>query len=257
MDEGKKEALIVIAGPCVLDAYEDALQCAVVCRDVCERLGFEYYFKASWDKANRTSISSYRGPGLTVGLDLLAQVKSEAGVSVLTDFHTPHQAARVAGVADVLQVPAFLCRQTDMIAAAARTGCIVNVKKGQFVSGADMGHVVAKFHESGGKRLWLTERGNFYGYGDLVVDFRNIRIMRGHGVPVIFDATHSVQKPGAGVGCSGADARFIGDLGRAAVAVGVDGLFFEVHPRPEDAKCDGPNSVRLEDFEKVLTYCLG
>jgi 2-dehydro-3-deoxyphosphooctonate aldolase (KDO 8-P synthase) len=219
---------------------------------VCDELGVDYYFKASWDKANRTSIGSYRGPGLNNGLNILRVVKADTGVKVLTDFHVPSQVKAVAEVADVLQIPAFLCRQTDMIVAAAGTGRTVNVKKGQFMAPEDMKYVVDKFRSSGGENIWLTERGTFFGYGNLVVDYRNLLLMDGIGDCVVFDATHSVQRPGLGSGCSGGERKFVPSLAAAAVSVGVDGLFFEVHPDPDSAKCDGANSLKLDDFGAIL-----
>ena len=219
--------------------------------DLCGRLGVPYIFKASFDKANRTSRTSFRGPGLSEGLRVLEGIKTSLKVPVLTDIHEVEQAARVARVADVLQIPAFLCRQTDLVNAAAASGKTVNIKKGQFLAPWDMKHVAAKARRAGGNKLMLTERGTTFGYGNLVNDFRSLVIMREYA-PIVFDATHSVQLPGAGQGVSSGDRRFIAPLSRAAVAVGVDGLFMEVHEDPDHALSDGPNSLPIEELPGLL-----
>ncbi len=244
--------LILIAGPCVVESEKLCLQVAKFLRRTCQKFGIIYIFKASYDKANRTSSASFRGPGLEAGLDVLAKVRREAGVPVLTDVHTEAQAIVAAGVVDVLQIPAFLCRQTDLIHAAARTGKIVNLKKGQFLSPAEMGQVVKKASEAGGRKLLLTERGTTFGYNNLVVDMRSIPTMRRFGFPIIFDATHSVQLPGAGGDKSGGQREFAPLLARCAVVAGANGLFIETHPRPERALSDGPNMIPLAEMPKLL-----
>jgi 2-dehydro-3-deoxyphosphooctonate aldolase (KDO 8-P synthase) len=221
-------------------------------RDLCHSLGFGYIFKASFDKANRTSIHSYRGPGMEKGLEILGAIRDELGVPVLTDIHEPSQAAPVSEVVDILQIPAFLCRQTDLLVAAARTGRALNVKKAQFLSPEKMASVVEKCREAGNDRVILCERGTTFGYDQLVVDMRSLPIMRGLGCPVMFDATHSVQMPGAQGSTTGGDRRFVLPLARAAVAKGIDALFLETHPEPDKAKSDGPNLVPLSLMGKVL-----
>jgi 2-dehydro-3-deoxyphosphooctonate aldolase (KDO 8-P synthase) len=218
----------------------------------CESRGFGYIFKASFDKANRTSIHSERGPGIDMGLEWLAKIRREAGVPVLTDIHTPDQATPVSEVVDVIQIPAFLCRQTDLLTAAARTGRPINVKKAQFLAAEDMASIVEKCRESGAKDVILCERGSMFGYHQLVVDFRSLVIMRSLGCPVMFDATHSVQRPGGMGTSSGGDRRFVLPLARAALAVGIDSLFLEVHPDPDNAKSDGPNMVPLDKVSSLL-----
>lgn len=223
--------LTLIAGPCVIESYEMCLAMATACRDLARRLGVGYIFKASFDKANRTSLKSYRGPGLDQGLEILARIKREAGVAILTDIHEPSQAEPVAEVADVLQIPAFLCRQTDLLVAAAITGAPTNIKKGQFLAPEDMRHVVKKHQDSGGGPVSVTERGVSFGYHNLVVDMRALALLRESiGAAVVFDATHSVQRPSAGEGVTTGDRGFVPVLARAAAAVGIDGLFCEVHP---------------------------
>jgi 2-dehydro-3-deoxyphosphooctonate aldolase (KDO 8-P synthase) len=249
---GDGEPPLLIAGPCVIEGRDMALRHAERIRAVAEPLGFAYCFKSSFDKANRTSLDSFRGPGLEEGLDILAEVRRETGVPVLTDFHTAEQAAAVAEVVDVLQVPAFLCRQTDLLVAAAATGKAVNVKKGQFLAPEHMGPVVQKLTASGCTDILLTERGVSFGYGTLVVDFRSLPILRGLGHPVVFDATHSVQRPGGLGTSSGGDRRQAPGLARAAMAVGVDGLFMEVHEDPDRALSDGPNQLVLETLGPLL-----
>jgi 2-dehydro-3-deoxyphosphooctonate aldolase (KDO 8-P synthase) len=218
----------------------------------CEERGFGYIFKASFDKANRTSAHSERGPGLELGLEWLGEIKRRAGVRVVTDIHEPCQAERAAEVADMLQIPAFLCRQTDLLVAAARTGRPLNVKKAQFLAPEDMASVVEKCREAGASGIILCERGSSFGYHRLVVDFRSLSIMRELGVPVMFDATHSVQSPGGRGSSSGGDRRFVRPLTRAALAIGVDAVFMEVHPNPDSAKSDGPNMVPLARVDKLL-----
>ncbi|MES9995272.1 3-deoxy-8-phosphooctulonate synthase [Desulfovibrio aminophilus] len=242
----------VIAGPCVLEAPEMVLSVARELAGISGRLGLPVVFKSSFDKANRTSLDSFRGPGLEEGLKLLARVKVETGLPVLTDIHLPEQAAPVAEVADVLQIPAFLCRQTDLLTAAARTGRIVNVKKGQFLAPWDMQNAVGKLRGSGCDAIWLTERGASFGYNNLVVDMRSIPLMGGFGVPVVFDATHSVQLPGGQGNSSGGQREFVPVLAKAAVAAGARGVFMEVHPDPDRALCDGPNSLSLNQLEPLL-----
>ncbi len=247
------DALTLIAGPCALESLELGLEVGRKTRDLCARLGINYIFKASYDKANRTSIFSKRGPGMELGLQRLAQIKEELGVPVLTDIHESCQAAPVAEVADVLQIPAFLCRQTDLLVAAAKTGRAINVKKAQFLSAWDMKSVLAKFHEAGNDKVMLCERGTTMGYNQLVVDMRSLVIMRSLGVPVVFDATHSVQMPGGLGNSSGGDRRFTLPLARAAASIGIDALFLEVHPEPEKALSDGPNMVPLSMLEGFLS----
>ncbi|WP_418565251.1 3-deoxy-8-phosphooctulonate synthase [Pyramidobacter piscolens] len=246
------DRLTLIAGPCALESLELGLEVGRKTQVLCEKLGLNYIFKASYDKANRTSISSPRGPGIEKGLQWLAQIKTELGAPILTDIHESWQAAPVAEVADVLQIPAFLCRQTDLLVAAAKTGRAVNVKKAQFLSAWDMKSVLGKLTEAGNDRVMLCERGTTMGYNQLVVDMRSLVIMRSLGAPVVFDATHSVQMPGGMGGSSGGDRRFALPLARAAVGIGVDALFLEVHPQPEKAMSDGPNMVPLDLLEGFL-----
>ncbi len=245
-------ALPLIAGPCVIESDESCIRHAVRLVEVARKAGFPFVFKSSFDKANRTSLSSFRGPGLDKGLEILARVKSETGVPILTDIHEAAQAKPAAEVADILQVPAFLSRQTDLILAAAATGRVVNVKKGQFLAPWDMKAAVDKVEGGGSRKILLTERGASFGYNNLVTDFRSPVIMRGFGYPVIFDATHSVQLPGAAGGHSGGQREFVAPLARAAVAVGVDGIFMEVHEDPDSALSDGPNSYRLDELPALL-----
>jgi 2-dehydro-3-deoxyphosphooctonate aldolase (KDO 8-P synthase) len=242
----------VIAGPCALESLDLALEVAQHVAQVGAALNLPVIFKSSFDKANRSAGASFRGPGLTLGLQWLAQIKERTGLPILTDIHEPGQAQAVAEVADVIQIPAFLCRQTDLLQAAAKTGRIVNVKKGQFVAPWDMAGAVAKIEAAGGTRIWLTERGTSFGYNNLVVDFRSLPILAGHGYPVVFDATHSVQLPGGQGNRSGGDRRFVPCLARAAAACGCQGLFLETHPEPERALCDGPNSWPLAALEPLL-----
>jgi 2-dehydro-3-deoxyphosphooctonate aldolase (KDO 8-P synthase) len=246
--------LFLIAGPCVIESEEHALSMATSIAAICRSLGVPYIFKASYDKANRTSIASFRGPGLAEGLRILGKVREQVKVPVLTDVHEAFQATAAGEVVDVLQIPAFLCRQTDLLIAAATTGCAVNVKKGQFVAPQDMRHAVAKLRESGNDRVSLTERGASFGYHNLVVDMRSLAIMREYA-PVIFDATHSVQIPSQGAQ-SGGEPQFIPLLSRAAVAAGIDGLFMEVHDNPSAAKSDGANALPLANLKSTLESLL-
>ncbi len=250
---GPGHPLALIAGPDVIESPELVHEIAERLVTLCASLKVPLIFKASFDKANRTSVDAFRGPGLTKGLEVLAEVKRRHGVPILTDVHESAQAAPAAEVADVLQIPAFLCRQTDLIAAVAKTGAAVNVKKGQFVAPADTVHIVSKCRAAGAERILLTERGHAFGYNNLVVDMRSIPIMR-HATdcPVIFDATHSAQLPSAAGGQSGGTREFVPHLARAAVAAGADAIFMEVHPRPEEALCDGAVSWRLDDLPALL-----
>ena len=244
--------LVLIAGPCVIEDEGLCLRIASSLKKACDRLGAFYVFKASYDKANRTSARSFRGPGLDEGLGVLAKVRAKVGVPVLTDVHTEPQAARAAEVVDVLQIPAFLCRQTDLIITAVRTGRIVNIKKGQFLSPMEMGKVAEKAKAAGATRLLLTERGTTFGYNNLVADMRSIPILRSSGFPVIFDATHSVQLPGGAGNSSGGQREFAPVLARSALAAGADGVFIETHPNPDRALSDGPNSIPLADMAGLL-----
>jgi 2-dehydro-3-deoxyphosphooctonate aldolase (KDO 8-P synthase) len=248
--------LAFIAGPCVIESEAHALHMARSIAAITRPLGVPYVFKASFDKANRSAVSSFRGPGLEEGLRILARVRAEAGVPVLSDIHEPAQAERAAEVLDVLQIPAFLCRQTDLLLAAGRTGRTVNIKKAQFLSPWDMRHAVDKVLSTGNERILLTERGTTFGYQNLVVDFRSLAVMRGLGFPVVMDATHAVQLPGGLGDRSGGDASAIPALARAAAAVGIDALFCEVHDDPEAAKSDGPNALRLDRVEALLRQVL-
>jgi 2-dehydro-3-deoxyphosphooctonate aldolase (KDO 8-P synthase) len=250
--------LFLIAGPCVIESEAHALKMADAIATVARKLGIPYIFKASYDKANRTSIRSFRGPGLHEGLRILKKVKQQAKVPVLTDVHQAADVAAVAEAVDVVQIPAFLCRQTDLLVEAARHARVINIKKGQFVSPWDMRHAVEKVRESGNQKIFLTERGSSFGYNNLVVDMRSLAVMRGFA-PVVFDATHSVQLPSAGAGgeaVSGGQPEFIPLLSRAAVAAGVDGVFMEVHDNPAQAKSDGANALDLKNLEAVLMELL-
>ncbi|MGN0007538.1 MAG: 3-deoxy-8-phosphooctulonate synthase [Alistipes sp.] len=243
---------VFIAGPCVIESAE-VLDCvAERIADINRRLGTEIIFKASFDKANRTSLSSYRGVRMEQGLQMLADIRSKWGLRLLTDIHESYQAAPVGEVVDVIQIPAFLCRQTDLLVAAAKTGKTVNIKKAQFLSGEDMKYPYQKAAESGAKEVWLTERGNSFGYNNLVVDFRNIPAMRAIAPRVIMDCTHSVQRPGAAGGKTGGNREFVPAMALAAKAFGANGYFFETHPNPDEALSDGPNMLRLDDLENVI-----
>lgn len=247
-----RAAPFVIAGPCVLESLDLALETASRLAEMAAQRTLTLVFKSSFDKANRSSLESFRGPGLERGLEWLALVKERTGLPVITDIHEPRQAKIAARVADVLQIPAFLCRQTDLLVAAGETGRIVNVKKGQFLAPWDMRPVVAKLRSTGNGKIWLTERGASFGYNNLVVDYRSIPILSDFGHPVVFDATHSVQMPGGLGHASGGQRHFVPALARAAVAAGCQGVFLEVHPRPDEALCDGPNSWPLDKFSPLL-----
>jgi len=253
---GGGRPLMLIAGPDVVESEEHALRMARALADLSQRKKIPLVYKSSFDKANRTSVESPRGPGLKEGLRVLASVKRETGLPVTTDFHLPSQADEVAEVADLLQIPAFLCRQTDMLIAAGRTGRPVNIKKGQFLAPQDISHAVEKVRSTGNDKILLTERGTTFGYNNLVVDFRSLPRMQALGVPVCFDATHSVQLPGGLGGKSGGERQFIAGLARGAVAVGVDALFFEVHDDPDHALCDGPNQYLLDEFPALVDTLL-
>ncbi len=242
----------LIAGPCVIESEENVMLIARKMKEITDRLGINYYFKASFDKANRTSINSYRGPGIEKGLEILKKVKEELGLRIATDIHEPWQAEKVAEVVDIVQIPAFLCRQTDLLIAAAKTGKLVNVKKAQFLAPWDMKNVIGKLEESGNRKIMLCERGSCFGYNNLVVDMTGLVEMKKFGYPVVFDATHSVQKPGGKGNATGGNREYVEYLAKAAVAVGVEALFMEVHPDPDNALSDGPNMVRLEDMEDLL-----
>jgi 2-dehydro-3-deoxyphosphooctonate aldolase (KDO 8-P synthase) len=243
---------LIIAGPCVVESLDTCRTIAGEVKRICSNLGLNYVFKASFDKANRTSISSFRGSGIEPGLEILADISEEFDCPVLTDVHEPEQCAAVAGVVDILQIPAFLCRQTDLLLAAGRTGLPVNVKKGQFLAPEDMESVIKKIESTGNQRILLTERGACFGYHNLVVDMRSLVIMRQLGCPVVFDATHAVQLPGGQGSSSGGRREFVFPLARAAAAVGIDALFLETHPNPDQALSDGPNSVPLKDLPFIL-----
>ncbi len=246
------EKLLVIAGPCVIESEENVMLIAEKMKEIAERLGVNYYFKASFDKANRTSISSFRGPGIEEGLRILQKVKDTFGLKIATDIHEPWQAEQAAQVCDIIQIPAFLCRQTDLLVAAAKTGKLINVKKAQFLAPWDMANVVRKLEESGNRNIMLCERGTSFGYNTLVVDMTGIGEMKKFGYPVVMDATHSVQKPGGKGNATGGNRDNVEPLAKAAIAAGADALFFEVHPNPDSALSDGPNMVKLDEFEEML-----
>lgn len=242
----------LIAGPCVIESEEMALSIAAQMKKITDELGIPYTFKASFDKANRTSINSFRGPGIEKGLDILRKVKDTYNLSVCTDIHEPWQAEKAAQVCDILQIPAFLCRQTDLLVAAAKTGKCINIKKAQFLAPWDMHNCVDKVRQTGNDNVMLCERGTTFGYNTLIVDMTGLRVMKEMGVPVIFDATHSVQKPGGNGTSTGGNRQYVEYLAKAAIAVGVDGLFMETHPDPEHAKSDGPNMVPLGEMKGLL-----
>jgi len=246
------DRLVLFAGPCAAESYDICMETGSTVKAICERLGIDYVFKASFDKANRTSGSSYRGPSVDMGLEILAMVKKDLGVPVVTDVHESYQCAEVASVADVLQIPAFLCRQTDLLKAAAQTGKAVKIKKGQFMAPEDMRYAVEKVRGEGNNKVFLTERGASFGYHTLVVDMRSLPVMR-QFTPVVFDVTHSVQQPGGKGGSSGGQREFAPFLARAAAAVGVDGFFIETHPNPDKALSDGPNMIPLRQMEEFVT----
>ena len=243
---------ILIAGPCVIESEEKTVQIAEKVKEITERLDLDYYFKASFDKANRTSILSYRGPGVEEGLRILKKVKDIYGLKIATDIHEPWQAEKVAEVCDLIQIPAFLCRQTDLLVAAAKTGKLINVKKAQFLAPWDMANVVKKIEDSGNNKIMLCERGTSFGYNTLVVDMTGIIEMKKLGYPVVMDATHSVQKPGGKGTATGGKRENVEPLAKAAIAAGADALFFEVHPDPDNALSDGSNMVKLDEFEGLL-----
>lgn len=243
---------MLIAGPCVIESEDNAMLIAKTVKEIAEHLDLDYYFKASFDKANRTSIASYRGPGIEEGLRILKKIKCTYGLKICTDIHESWQAETVAEVADIIQIPAFLCRQTDLLISAAKTGKIINVKKAQFLAAWDMANVVRKIEESGNHNIMLCERGTSFGYNTLVVDMTGIVEMKKFGYPVVMDATHSVQKPGGKGNATGGNRENVEPLAKAAVAAGADALFFEVHPDPDNALSDGPNMVKLDEFEDLL-----
>ncbi len=253
---GTGQPLLLIGGPCALESERLARTVARAMQEICDRLGIHYVFKASFDKANRTSLDSYRGPGLVEGLATLAKIRREFRVPVISDIHDVTQVEAAAEVLDIIQIPAFLCRQTDLLTAAAKTGKVVNVKKGQFVSPWDMQNAVNKMRGVGGKKIMLVERGACFGYNNLVVDMRSLPVMRSFGCPVVFDATHSVQLPGGAGGTSSGQREFISTLSKAAIAAGIDGLFMEIHPNPDQALCDGPNSIPLDKVEELLVQLI-
>jgi len=249
---GGKNPLVLIAGPCVIESEGHCLYMAEAIKEITERLNFPFIFKSSYDKANRLSIKSYRGPGLKKGLKILAKVKEKFSLPILSDVHCREEINEVKGVLDIIQIPAFLCRQTDLVVEAGRTGKAINLKKAQFLSPWDMKYIIEKVESTGNKKIIVTERGTVFGYNNLVSDFRSLAILREFGYPVVYDATHSVQIPGGKGGCSGGERRFVPSLTRAAVAFGCDGIFLEVHDNPDNALCDGPNMIDLVTLEKLL-----
>lgn len=249
------DKLTVLAGPCVAESQEILDVTAERLKEITTKLGINFVFKSSFDKANRSSINSFRGPGLEKGLEMLQSVKEKFDVPIVTDIHSPEQAQAASKTADILQIPAFLCRQTDLLVAAAKTGKIVNIKKGQFLAPEQMESLAKKVKDSGNDNILLTDRGTSFGYNNLVVDFRGIPIMKSFGYPVVFDATHSVQLPGANGTSSGGDRKFVPTLAKAAMGAGADVLFFEVHPEPDKAKCDGPNMIALDKAEELFKIC--
>jgi 2-dehydro-3-deoxyphosphooctonate aldolase (KDO 8-P synthase) len=251
-----QKRMVLIAGPCVIESEELCFRLASTLKKTCSRLGISFVFKASYDKANRTSAKSFRGPGMDAGLQILADVRKKFQVPILTDVHSETQVSRAAETVDILQIPAFLCRQSDLVAAAVQTGKIVNLKKGQFLSPQEMGQVVDKAKQAGGKRLLVTERGTTFGYNNLVADMRSMPIMRSFGFPIIFDATHSVQLPGGGGNKSSGQRQYAPVLARAALAAGADGVFFETHPDPDRALSDGPNMIPLDEIPAILSSLL-
>lgn len=250
---GGGNPLFIIAGPCVIENEDIIFTTAKKLKEISKELGFPFLFKSSYDKANRTSISSFRGPGLEKGLDILSRVKRKFDIPVISDVHSIEQIKPASEVLDILQIPAFLCRQTDLIVNASKTGKPVNIKKGQFIAPWDFKNIIDKFISTGNNNILITERGTSFGYNNLVVDFRSIPIMRSFGFPVIFDVTHSLQLPGGLGSCSGGQREFAEPLAKAAVAVGTDGLFMEVHPEPDKALCDGPNMIKLDEVYELLS----
>ena len=249
------DKLTILAGPCAIESKEILDETAKGLKEITKELDINFVFKSSFDKANRSSITSFRGPGMEKGLVMLQEIKDKYDLPIVTDIHTPDQAAPVAEVADIIQIPAFLCRQTDLLVAAAKTGKIVNIKKGQFLAPEQLGSLIKKVEDSGNSNIMLTDRGTSFGYNNLVTDFRGIPLMQEFGYPVVFDATHSVQLPGANGVCSGGDRRFVPVLAKAAMAVGANVLFFEIHPDPDKALCDGPNMVALKDAKELFSTC--
>ncbi len=249
---GGKNPIILIAGPCVIETESHAMRHAAKIKKICDRLAIGFIFKSSYDKANRSSLKSYRGPGIDKGLKILAKVKKEFDVPILSDAHCRSELDKAKEVLDIIQIPAFLCRQTDFIRDAAKTKRVVNIKKGQFLSPWDVKNIIDKIEDAGNKNIIITERGVMFGYNNLVSDFRSLEIMKEFGYPVVYDATHSVQIPGGRGTVSGGDRKFVTALSRAAAAVGCDGLFLEVHEDPDKAPCDGPNMITLETLEKLL-----
>lgn len=250
---GGNNPLLIIAGPCVIESEEIVFYTAEKLRETCRTIGLPLLFKSSYDKANRTSLSSFRGPGFEKGLRILSDVRSKFDIPIISDIHSVEEVNPASEVLDALQIPAFLCRQTDIILYASQTGKPVNVKKGQFLAPWDIKNIIEKFTSTGNQNIFVTERGSSFGYNNLVVDFRGLPIMQSFGFPVIFDITHSLQLPGGQGSCSGGQREFALPLARAAVAVGVDGLFMEVHPEPDRALCDGPNMIKLDEVDKILT----
>jgi 2-dehydro-3-deoxyphosphooctonate aldolase (KDO 8-P synthase) len=249
---GGKEPFFLIAGPCVIESLDHMLFTAEKIKSITDRVGLNYIFKSSYDKANRSSVDSYRGPGLEKGLEMLSTLREKTGIPILSDVHGVEQVSPAAKVLDVLQIPAFLCRQTDLLIEAGKSGKVVNVKKGQFISPWDAENIIQKIESTGNKKIILTERGSSFGYNHLVVDMKGLPVMRGFGYPVVLDVTHSVQLPGGQGKSSGGLGEFIEDLARGGIAVGVDGVFLEVHECPEKAFCDGPNSLPLDRLEQLL-----
>lgn len=249
---GEKGKLVIIAGPCVIEEYQITFNIAQTLKNITDELGLPLIFKASYDKANRTSINSFRGPGIDKGLDILGAIKSELKIPVISDVHDVNEIKPASKVLDIIQIPAFLCRQTDLIAEAAKTGIPINIKKGQFLAPWDIVHAAQKAAFFGNSKITITERGSTYGYNNLVVDFRSLKIIKDAGWPVIFDATHSIQMPGGQGTCSGGKREFAPILAKAAAASGADGIFMEVHPNPDKALCDGPNSLYLDSVYKLL-----
>lgn len=249
------DKLTILAGPCAIESMEILDETAKGLKEITKKLDINFVFKSSFDKANRSSITSFRGPGMEKGLEMLNNIKSKYDLPIVTDIHTPDQAKPVAEVADIIQIPAFLCRQTDLLVTAAKTGKIVNIKKGQFLAPEQMGPLVKKVEDAGNNNILLTDRGTSFGYNNLVVDFRAIPIMQEFGYPVVFDATHSVQLPGANGNSSGGDRRFVPPLAKAAMAAGANVLFFEIHPEPNKALCDGANMIALDKAEELFSHC--
>jgi len=249
---GNNNPLVLIAGPCVIESEKSCLQTAKRIKEIAARLDIPFIFKSSFDKANRLSVDSYRGPGLKKGLKILGKVKQKLKVPILSDIHCQREINEAADVLDIIQIPAFLCRQTDIVVAAAKTGKVINVKKGQFLAPWDILPIIRKIESTGNRKILITERGVSFGYNNLVSDFRSLKIIGDFGYPVIYDATHSVQMPGGRGSSSGGQREFVSGLSRAAVAFGCDGLFLEVHPNPDKAPCDGPNMIGLKELETLL-----